>query len=154
MIRALAFLAALFITAPAFADQIDVILKFADMATAKADFVVASHYDAVQDAFAGDRVIPNVKVWRASQDVGGTDGQGNPTVTHTFLPGYFVLISLPRVVPALRDHAAVQIVINRDKANARQAGMTLRKTVSDVVMQDLRFSPVFAGFDPPWGAWQ
>ncbi len=154
MIRALAFLAALLLAAPAFADQIDVVLKFADVATAKADAVVLSHYDAVQDAFAGDRVIPNVKVWRTSQDVAGTDAQGNPTVTHTYLPGFFVLISLPRVVPELRDHAAVQVVIDRDKANARQAGMILRKTVTNAVMQDLRWSPVFAGSDYPWGAWR
>ncbi len=126
--------------------QIDVVLKFTSLAAAKADPVVQQHYDAIENLFAQDRVIPGLQVWRASQDVGGA---------HTFLPGWFLLISLEsgRIPNALRDHDAVQCVINRDKANARQAGAIIRKTVSDAVMQDLRFQPVFAGSDYPWGAW-
>lgn len=127
--------------------QIDVILRFASLAAAKADASVRQHYDAIEDLFAGDRVIPNIKVWRASQDVAGTDGEGNPTVTHTYLTGWFVLVSLPRLVPALRDHAAVQVVINGE------TNEIIRKTVTNAVMQDLRFEPVFAGRDYPWGNW-
>ncbi len=129
------------------ATQIDVVLKFASLAAAKADPVIQQHRDTVEDLFAEDRVIPNMQVWRASQDVNGV---------HTPLSGWFLLISLEsgRIPNALRDHASVQVVINRDKANARQAGAIIRSTVSQALLQDLRFQPVFAGSDYPWGNWQ
>jgi hypothetical protein len=70
---------------------------------------------------------------------------------HHPLAGYFVMISLDHVVPALLNHAAVQLVVDRDMMNARQPGAVLKSTVGNVVLQDLRFSPVFAGMNPPWG---
>lgn len=126
--------------------QYDVVLKYASRAAAIADLAEHTGVDdqSVREFF-GDRAIPNVKLWRASQDVGDV---------HTYLVGYFVLISLPRLVPALRDNAAVQLVIDRDKANARQAGAIIRSTVGQAVLQDIRMSPVFAGSDFPFGAWQ
>ena len=133
--------------------QIDVVLKFASLSAAKADPVVQKYRDEIEDLWAGDSVIPNIKVWRVSQDIHGTDSEGNPTVTHTYQSGWFVLVSLPRIVNALRDHAAVQFAVDREKMNAREAGMVLRKTVSDAVLNDFRFEPVFAGMNPPWGAW-
>lgn len=149
-------LAALLWTASACADQIDVILRFASLAAAKADPVVQQHRDALADLFADDRVIPNLKVWRASQDTTGTDPEGNPTVTHNYLAGWYMLVSLEsgRIPNALRDHAAVQVAINRDKANNRQTGAVIRSTVGAAVLQDLRFEPVFAGSDLPFGSWQ
>lgn len=125
--------------------QIDVVLKFADLATAKADPAVRNHMDDLQEMFAADRVIPNIKIWRASQDVGGV---------HNYVAGWYALISLDHIVPALRDHAAVALVIDRDKANARIAGAVIRSTVGAAVLQDMRMEPVFAGCDYPWGAWQ
>lgn len=134
--------------------QIDVVLRFASLAAAKADPVVQQYRNQIEDLWAGDSVIPNVRVWRVSQDTYGIDAEGNPTVTHAYQSGWFALISLPRVVNALRDHAAVQFVVDRDKMNARQSGMVLRKTVNDATLNDFRFEPVFAGMNPPWGAWQ
>lgn len=122
--------------------QIDVILRFTSRAAAKDDPAVRAYLRRneadTDDDFAPDAIIPNVKVWRASQDVNGV---------HNYLAGFFVLVSLPRIVPALRDHDAVQVVINAD-TNA-----VLRKTVSNAVMQDLRFEPVFAGSNYPFGNW-
>lgn len=137
--------------------MIDVMLKFASRAAALADPVVQlyKNKDANnQDQFAPDLILPNVRVWRASQDTPGTDADGNPTVTHNYLPGFYILVSLPRTEPSLRDHAAIQVAADRDKMNARQDGMVLRKSFSDTLMQDLRFEPVFAGMTPPWGAWK
>ena len=154
MMRVLSFLAALFFAGSAFADQIDVVLKFADRPTAIADAtaVLDTYVDADGDGlrhFLPNHVIENVKVWRASQDVGGV---------HTYLAGWFCLISLPSEQAAklapLQNHPAVTVVINRDKANAGQVGAIIRSTVSNAILQDLRMSPVFAGSDYPWGAWQ
>lgn len=136
--------------------QIDVMLKFASLAAAKADPVVQRYTaldDAQQSQFMPDLVIPDVKVWRASQDVAGTDAEGNSMVTHTYLTGYYVLVSLPQVVTALRDNPAVQVAVDRDKMNSRQTGMVLKSNVTTPVLQDLRFQPVYAGMNPPWGAW-
>lgn len=134
--------------------QIDVVLRFASLTVAKADPVVQKYRNQIEDLWADDSVIPNIKVWRVSQDVIGTDAEGKPTVTHTYVTGWLALISLPRVVTALHDHPAVQFVVDRDKMNARQPGMILRKTITDAALNDFRFEPVFAGMDPPWGAWQ
>jgi hypothetical protein len=134
--------------------QIDVVLKFASRAAAIAalsDYVRPDEDGIAR--FSRDRIMPDIKVWRVSQDVIGTDGEGNSTVTHNYLAGYYVLVSLPRVVPALRDRAEVQFVYDRDKANARQSGAVLRSTVGPAVLQDIRFEPVFAGSDLPFGAW-
>jgi hypothetical protein len=137
--------------------QYDAMFKFASLAAAKADPVV-QQYMAMDDAqvaqFRLDLIIPDVKIWRASQDVAGTDADGNPTVTHTFLPGYFIFVSASQIIPALRDHPALQVAVDRDKMNARQAGMVVRNNITNTVLQDVKFEPVYAGMDPPWGAWQ
>jgi hypothetical protein len=147
MIRRLALAALLLLAAPpARADQYDAVLKYATRADALADPNVQQHMDALRTLFAGDRVIPDIKVWRASQD--------NPDGTHNYLAGYFVLISLPRLVVALRDDTAVQVVIDRDLANQGLPGAIVRSTVGAVVLQDIRFEPVFAGSSYPWGQWQ
>lgn len=128
--------------------QIDVMLKFASLAVAKADLIVQRYMaldDAQQSQFAPDLVIPDVKVWRASQDVNGV---------HSYLSGYYILVSLPQVIPSLRDHPAVQVAVDRDKMNARQSGMILKSNVTNAVLQDLHFQPIYAGMEPPWGAWQ
>jgi hypothetical protein len=112
--RLLLAAAFLLFTAPlARADQYDAVLKYATRADAINDPNVQQHMDALRTLFAADRVIPDIKVWRASQDTINGDG----SVTHNYLAGYFVLISLPRLVVALRDDAAVQVVIDRDLAN-------------------------------------
>jgi hypothetical protein len=137
--------------------QIDAMFKFASLAAAKADPVV-QHYMALDDSqqaqFQLNIIIPGVQVWRASQDVVGTDTDGNPTVTHTFLPGYFIFVSADHIIPELRDHPALQVAVDRDKMNARQVGMVLKTNITNTLLQDLRFQPIYAGMNPPWGAWQ
>jgi hypothetical protein len=137
--------------------QIDAMFKFASLAAAKADPVV-QHYmsldDSQQAQFQLNIIIPGVQVWRASQDVIGTDADGNPTVTHTLLPGYFIFVSADHVISELRDHPALQVAVDRDKMNARQVGMVLKSTITNSLLQDLRFQPIYAGMNPPWGSWQ
>jgi hypothetical protein len=128
--------------------QIDVMLKFATRAAALADPVVAQYLskdDQGQDQFQTNDVLPNMRLWRASQDINGV---------HTYLTGYYILVSLPQTIPSLRDHSAIQVAADRDKMNARQAGMILRTAIPMGTLQDIRFEPVFAGMDPPWGAWR
>ncbi len=125
--------------------QIDYILRFASRAAAKADAVVG--LQTVNDDQGAKQWLASnaveVTVWRDSQDVGGV---------HTPLSGFYVLISLDQIVPALRDHAAAQLVIDRDMMNARTPGFVLKSGVSNAILQDLRISPIFAGMNPPWGS--
>ena len=140
---------------PALAGQIDAVLKFADeptALTALANFVGKNEQN--QATWDMTSTIRDVKVWRASQDVSGTDGQGNATVTHTYLPGFFVLISLDNPPAALKNLAAVQVVLDRDKCGARQTGCVVKSNVTNTVLQDIRMSPIFAGSDIPFGGMQ
>lgn len=133
----------LLMASPATAGQIDYYLKFADEATALA----ALRKFTNRDEWPTDYCVPGLQVWRASQDA--TDAEGN--VTHKYLPGFFVLCSFTKEITALVNHAAVQVVLNRDKANARKAGGVVQSTLTNPVLQDIRISPVFAGSDNPYG---
>lgn len=134
--------------------MIDGIFKFTDLTAAKSDPYVQSHMDQLHTLFMADRVIPGLQVWRASQDVIGTDAQGFPMVTHTFLTGWFVLVSVNRPIPSgLANHPALQVGIDVDLANSRTPGMILKNNIGGAILQDIRFSPVFAGRDFPWGNW-
>lgn len=132
--------------------MIDAVLKFTDLATAKADAVAQGYMDGLHTLFNANQVIPDVKVWRVSQDVSGTDGQGNPTVTHTFLTGWFCLISVVSIPNNLKNLAAIQFAYDRDLANARKP-CVLKSNLSAPLLADLRFSPVFMGANLPWGQW-
>jgi hypothetical protein len=136
--------------------MIDYFLKYADEATAKtalAQYLVMDRDGVGQ--WPLDLCIPDVKIWRDSQDVTtpGPNGKG-PIITHTYLPGFFILVSLDRVRPALVNLPAVQVVIDREKAVARQAGAVIKSGVSNAVLQDIRISPVFSGSDIPYGNMQ
>lgn len=149
----LAFLL-LFPTA-ALADQYDYVLKFADKTTAMADATAVSqtYLDGQGVRQWATSNVVELTVWRNSQDTnGGNDPDGNAIIVHHPLAGYFVLFSLPRVVPALVNHPAVQLVVDRDQMNAGTPGFVLASGVSNAILQDIRFSPVFAGMNPPWGS--
>lgn len=120
--------------------MIDYFMKYADEATAKT--ALASRLTS-DGGWPLDLCIPGVQFWRVSQDNG--DG------SHNYLPGFFIVVSLPTIVPALRDLGSVQVVIDREKAKARQSGAVIKSNVSNAILQDLMFSPVPAGADFPYG---
>lgn len=128
--------------------QIDAILHFADRATAMADAVVISQtYLDGQSVrqWLGQNVV-ECQIWRNSLDT--LDGNGNPV--HHPLAGFFVLISLPNVIPALFNHSAVQGVFDRDLINAGDVTGILKSPFTNAVLRDFRVSPLFAGMRPFW----
>jgi hypothetical protein len=133
--------------------MIDYFFKFSTEAAAIADASGTIYYQAAANGNPASwnlwRVIPNLQVWRASQDVAGLDAQGNPIVTHTFLPGWYGCISIMQQVPALLNHAALQIALDRDLAAAGQ--VAILKNNLGAILQDIRFSPVFCGSNYPFG---
>lgn len=141
--------------------MIDYFFKFTNEAAAIADASGTIYYTPPQTfngvttpgSWNADRVAPGIQVWRASQDVAGSvigpGGVSVPTVTHTFLAGWFGIISIPIVKAALMNHSALQIAMNRELAAAGQAAIL--KNNLGALLQDLRFSPVFAGSNYPFG---
>jgi len=127
--------------------QTDYFLQFASEAAA----LTALQSVTGSSIWPQDYAFPGLQFWRASQDSTGVDSSSNPITTHNYLAGFFVMLSLQSARPALLNSSAVQIVLDRDKANARQAGAVLKSNVSGVVLQDLRFQPVPAGADYPYG---
>lgn len=126
--------------------QIDYVMKWADLATAKADVVASANMRSDLADWLRDHCT-EIQVWRNSQDT--TDVDGN--VVHVYLPGFFVLISVRRRIAAIENDVACQLGLDRDMMNARQPGFVLISNVSPAVLQDIRFQPVFAGMDVPWG---
>lgn len=132
--------------------MIDSVLNFISAQAARNDPVLSAHLDQLQ-AWRGSYVIPGVRLWRASQDV-TTVIDGTPSVLHSYMSGWSILIALQGVAPGLLGHPNLQFMVDRERAAARSPGMIVRSNVTQAVMQDLRFEPVFAGSDYPWGAWQ
>ena len=122
---------------------------FASAAAAKADatMLAGQFHTATGDSpesWAQDHVIAGVQVWRPSQDVHGTDADGNPTVTHTYLAGFYVWVSVDNdaPIPALLNHSALAFCLNRDAREAHSPFVV--KNNIGAVLQDLGCSPVFA----------
>ena len=127
---------------PCYAGQIDYFLKFTDEASGLA----ALQSFTGQSTWPMDYCVPGIQAWRDSQD--------NPDGTHNYISGFIVICSFKVERPALTNNAAVQIVVDRDKAKLRQAGAVLKSNFTNIILQDIRFSPIIAGSDEPWGAWQ
>lgn len=124
--------------------MIDYFFKFTNVAAAKADPVVQQNMDTLRTIWRNDYVLVDLQVWRPSQDVAGpNDSFGNPTVIHTFLTGWFVMVSLPNQVPVLLNHSALQFALDRD------GPPYVIKNNIGAVMQDVRVSPIFMGSHYP-----
>ncbi len=118
--------------------MIDYFFKWLDQATAKADALMLADFLNVTPGdlrdWAHDKVIPDPKVWRPSQDVGGV---------HTFLTGWFAVVALDQQKAVLLNAAALQFALDRDAKNAGQPFVV--KNNIGAVITDIVVSPVFAG---------
>lgn len=126
--------------------MIDYFLKFnteADAITAATGTALGQftrNTDGTQGPWTWNRnfVNPNIKAWRISQDV------GNPPV-HTFLAGWFAIVSTANPNAQLSNHPNLAIELNRD------GPPYLRKNNTGIPASDLNFQPVFAGSHYPIG---
>lgn len=126
----------------AHADDIDYFLRFANENAALTAFQNFTN----RTEWPLDYCLPGIQIWQSSLD--NADG------SHNYVSGFIVMCSFKRVIPALVNLAQVQIVIDRDLARQRAAGAVIKSNVSNAVLQDLRFSPVVAGSDYPFGNMQ
>lgn len=147
------------------ADVIDVYGSWANEAAAQTALATLGRYYNAQIGPSGqaigyalDTLVPNIKVWRSSQDnISCCDANGQNIITHTYQTGWYCIVSFttPRdnaVLAILQGAAAAVIAINRTKMEAGQSGFVLKNTFSNAILQDLRWSPVTTNSMPlPWG---
>lgn len=130
--------------------MIDYFFKFLTEAAAIADAAGSIYYTSTAK-WNADRVVPDLQIWRNSQDVAGPLVNGVPTIVHTLLTGWFGVVSLDHIDATLLNHAALQVALDRDKAAAGLPAI-LKSNVTTAMLNDLRFQPVFAGASYPFGA--
>ncbi len=86
--------------------------------------------------------LPNVKVWRPSQDViTGTP----PVVVHTYLTGWFGILSLDHIENVIINDNSLAFALNRD------GPPYVIKNNIGAVINDVAVSPIFAGSHYPLG---
>lgn len=126
--------------------MIDYFFRWTDQDDAKQDALMLADYLNVQPGnlrdWAQDKVLPNVQVWRPSQD---TTVDGN--VVHNFLVGWFAIVALNRQAPVLLNSSALQFALDREARNAGQP-FVVRNNIGTVI-NDVKVSPVFAGSNYP-----
>jgi len=121
--------------------MIDYLFQFTDEASAKADPVVGKYYLPPKTAWAGGwnagDTVPGLQVWHPSQDTIDTiQGPNGPVdiVTHTYLPGFYLLIGLAQQDSALDSHRNMEMTTLRESGGdyadfiGRIAGRTLTVT--------------------------
>ena len=85
--------------------------------------------------------LPDVKVWRPSQDVHNPDG----TVTHIYLTGWFGILSLDHIENVIINDNSLAFALNRD------GPPYVIKNNIGAVINDVAVSPIFAGSHYPLG---
>ncbi len=133
--------------------QIDYFAKWASEAEAKQDAMRLRQYfgsdggSIVKDWYL-HQFLPNVKVWRPSQDVHNPDG----TVTHTYLAGWFGILSLDHIENVILNDNSIAFVLNRDgNPSSVPAVPYIIKNNIGTVINDIAVSPVFLGSHYPLG---
>lgn len=126
--------------------MIDYFFKWTDEAAAKQDALMLADYLNVSPGnlkdWARDKVLPNVRAWRPSQDVAGV---------HTYLTGWFAIVSVNRQVPVLLNATALAFALDRDARNAGHP-FVIKNNIG-AVLSDVGVSPVFAGSNYPIGGY-
>ncbi len=126
--------------------QYDFFAKWASEAEAKQDAYRLRQYfgtdggTIVRDWYL-HQFLPNVKAWRVSQDVTNPDG----TVTHTYLAGWFGILSLDHIENVILNDNSLAFALNRD------GPPYVIKNNIGAVINDVAVSPIFAGSHYPLG---
>ncbi len=125
----------------------DYFLKFASEDDAKASALLLAEKHGIEIspgviAWARDHVLPDVKVWRPSQDT-IVDGQ----VVHQYLTGWFAIVSLNERRETLLNAAALAFAMDRDGPP-----YIVRNNIGTVIT-DVAVEPIFAGSHYPIGGY-
>lgn len=124
----------------------DYFCRWPTSSAAQADaFSAAQHFGVQVNSdwiWAQDHVLPNVKAWRPSQDV-----ISSGVVTHSYLTGWFAIVSLNRQVNILLNSSQLAFCLNRD------GPPYIIKNNIGAVISDVACEPIFAGSHYPIGGY-
>lgn len=125
--------------------MIDYFFRWATEADAKQDAIMLANYLSGVSSlgiriWAHDKVLPNVQVWRPSQD---TISSG--VVVHNYLSGWSAIVALPSPVAVLLNATALSFALNRDGPP-----YVIKNNIGSVIT-DVACSPIFAGSHYPIG---
>jgi len=129
--------------------MIDYFAKWANEAEAKQDAYRLRQYfgsdggTVVKDWYL-HQFLPNVQVWRPSQDVINTDG----TVTHTYLAGWFGILALDHIENVILNDNSLAFCLNRD--GGAGVAYVIKNNIGGII-NDVAVSPIFAGSHYPLG---
>lgn len=123
--------------------MIDYFFRWATSSEARADAFAAAQKFGFQTSsgawvWAQDHVLPDVQAWRPSQDVGGV---------HTYLSGWFAIVSINRQVSVLLNSSELAFALNRE------GPPYVIKNNIGAVISDVACQPVFAGSHYPIGGY-
>lgn len=127
--------------------MIDYFFRWPDEASAISDAQALANNLGVSlrtlaNRWARDRVLPNVQVWRPSQDVGGV---------HTYLSGWSAIIAWPTQVNTLLNASALAFALDRDACNA-SLPFVIKNNIGTIIT-DVCCSPIFLGSNYPVGGY-
>ena len=88
-------------------------------------------------------VLPNMRAWRISQDMTNPDG----SITHTYLAGWFCIVSTKNQNAQLANHPNLQFALDRD------GPPWIVKNNIGAIISDVNCEPVFAGTNYPRSGW-
>ncbi len=135
--------------------QIDYFFRWLSLAEAKQDALLLANHVGMSDGVSPDvrdwlrnYVLPNVQVWRPSQDIVTVSPA---TRTHVYLSGWSAIISWPSRVALLLNASALAFALDRDACNAGQP-FVIKNNVGAII-NDIGVSPVFAGSNYPIGGY-
>jgi hypothetical protein len=140
---------------PATAGQIDYLVTCPDEATCQMDATIGKYY--VDGVWRPDIVLQPIEIWQPANDMTsqetGPDGQLITVVMHQFLPGFSLVISLSQENAVLSASPYVQLVTDRDAAEAGRP-FVLQSKFSMDELNTYRLQPVSQGTSYPFGAVQ
>lgn len=123
--------------------MIDYFFRWNSITDAKADALWLTQKYAFEISpgvieWARDKVLPNIKAWRPSQDVGGV---------HTYLIGWFAIVALNGQVPILLNASALAFALDRNGSP-----YVIKNNIGTIIT-DVACEPIFAGSHYPLGGY-
>lgn len=127
--------------------MIDYFFRWATSSEARADiFASAQRFGVQLDSgtwsWALDHVLPDVKVWRPSQDI-----VSSGSIVHSYLTGWSAIVSLNNQVNILLNSSQLAFALDRN------GPPYVIKNNIGAIISDVACSPIFAGSHYPIGGY-
>lgn len=122
--------------------MIDYFFRWANETEARIDALALAEFLSLDLGFGRHwlqgHVLPNIQVWRPSQDVGGI---------HSYLTGWFAVVATAQPRDLLLNASALAFALNRNGPP-----YVLKNNIGAIIT-DVACSPIFAGSHYPIGGY-